>query len=60
MRLGRAYEELPALGQSWKIPVVTAWNAHDLIWNDHPYYIGTARTIEIALAILRFKILISC
>lgn len=23
-----------------KIPVVTAWNSNDLIWDDHPYYAG--------------------
>jgi acetolactate synthase-1/2/3 large subunit len=22
------------------IPVTTAWNAHDLIWNEHPLYVG--------------------
>jgi acetolactate synthase-1/2/3 large subunit len=22
------------------VPVVTGWNAHDVIWNDHPLYVG--------------------
>ena len=27
------------------MPVVTAWNAHDVIWNDHPLYCGRPGTI---------------
>ncbi len=45
IRLGRAYEDFLRLVNTWKIPVVTAWNAHDLIWNDHPYYIGRPGTV---------------
>jgi acetolactate synthase-1/2/3 large subunit len=28
-----------------QIPVVTAWNAHDVIWDDHPLYCGRPGTI---------------
>ncbi|MFZ9595466.1 MAG: thiamine pyrophosphate-binding protein [Bdellovibrionia bacterium] len=28
-----------------RIPVVTAWNAHDVVWNTHPLYIGRPGTI---------------
>lgn len=27
------------------IPVVTAWNAHDALWNDHPCYAGKPGTV---------------
>jgi acetolactate synthase-1/2/3 large subunit len=27
------------------VPVVTGWNAHDVIWNDHPLYAGRPGTI---------------
>lgn len=27
------------------VPVVTAWNAHDLIWNEHPLYAGRPGTL---------------
>jgi acetolactate synthase-1/2/3 large subunit len=40
IRVGKAHEEFIRLAHRWGIPVVTAWNAHDLIWNDHPCYVG--------------------
>lgn len=27
------------------MPVVTGWNAHDAIWNDHPLYVGRPGTV---------------
>ena len=30
---------------SLQVPVVTAWNAHDLIWDDHPLYAGRPGTV---------------
>jgi acetolactate synthase-1/2/3 large subunit len=45
IRLGKAYEDFLRLVNTWQIPVVTAWNAHDLIWNDHPCYIGRPGTV---------------
>ena len=40
VRLSGAHSEFLKLAELWQIPIVTAWNAHDVIWNDHPYYIG--------------------
>lgn len=45
VRLGRAREKLLLLLQHWEIPVVTAWNAHDVIWDDHPCYAGRPGTL---------------
>jgi acetolactate synthase-1/2/3 large subunit len=45
IRIGRAHEEFIQLADRWGIPVVTAWNAHDLIWDDHPQYVGRPGTI---------------
>ncbi len=45
IRLGKAHEAFMALVERWGIPVVTAWNAHDLIWNSHPNYVGRPGTI---------------
>ncbi len=33
-------DEFLKLVSNWKIPVVTAWNAHDLVADDNPYYAG--------------------
>ncbi|MBS1984654.1 MAG: thiamine pyrophosphate-binding protein [Bdellovibrionales bacterium] len=40
VRIGKAYPELQKLIDHLKIPVVTAWNGHDLVANDNPYYCG--------------------
>lgn len=40
VRLAGADRELLALLDKLKIPVVTAWNAHDLVADDNPYYCG--------------------
>lgn len=45
VRLGRAHDDFLRLVESWGIPVVTAWNAHDLIWDEHPLYAGRPGTI---------------
>ncbi len=45
VRLAGAQAELIALADRWGVPVVTAWNAHDLIWNDHPAFVGRPGTI---------------
>ena len=45
VRIAEAYPEFLALIDLLKIPVTTAWNAHDLVWNDHPYYCGRPGTI---------------
>lgn len=45
IRLGDAYSEFLACIDKWKIPVVTAWNAHDLLWKDHPLFCGKPGTV---------------
>lgn len=45
IRLGGAHAEFIELVKRLDIPVVTAWNAHDAIWNDHPLYCGRPGTI---------------
>lgn len=45
IRAGHAREQLLELLGKWGIPVVTAWNAHDVVWADHPLYAGRPGTI---------------
>jgi len=45
IRAGGARAELLDLLAHWEIPVVTAWNAHDVIWDEHPCYAGRPGTI---------------
>lgn len=45
IRLANGYEEFLNCIDKLKIPVVTAWNAHDLLWKDHPYFCGKPGTI---------------
>ena len=45
IRLAGAHEEFLRLVDRLKIPVVTAWNAHDNLWNDHPLYCGRPGTV---------------
>lgn len=45
VRLSGAYKQFIGLVDKLEIPVVTAWNAHDAIWNDHPYYVGRPGTV---------------
>lgn len=40
VRLSGAYEKFLECIDSLQIPVVTAWNAHDLLWDEHPLYCG--------------------
>lgn len=40
VRLSGAYEEFLRCIDALQIPVVTAWNAHDLLWDEHPLYCG--------------------
>ncbi len=40
VRLSQMHESFLKLIDILKIPVTSGWNAHDIIWNDHPYYIG--------------------
>lgn len=42
---GGAHDEYLKLLDKLKIPAVTAWNAHDLLANDNPYYCGRPGTL---------------
>lgn len=45
IRLGEAYKEFIETTSALKIPVVTCWNAQDLLWDTNPYYIGIPGTV---------------
>ena len=45
IRIAGAYEEFLACVDKLCIPVVTAWNAHDLLWKEHPYFCGKPGTL---------------
>lgn len=45
VRLAGAYEDFLKLIERLQIPVLTAWNAHDLLWDSHPLYCGRPGTI---------------
>lgn len=45
VRLGGAQEELLALVDKLRIPVVTAWNANDVVACDNPYFAGMPGTV---------------
>ncbi len=45
VRLSGAHAQFLRLIDKLGVPVVTAWNAHDVLWNDHPLYCGRPGTI---------------
>lgn len=45
IRLSGKHKSFINLINKLKVPVVTAWNAHDVVWNDHQYYCGRPGTI---------------
>ena len=45
IRLADAYEEFRSCIEALQIPVVTAWNAHDLLEDTHPLYCGRPGTV---------------
>ncbi len=45
IRLSGAYDEFLRLIEKLNIPVVTAWNAHDLLWDEHPLFCGRPGTV---------------
>ena len=45
IRLSGAYETFLKLIDKLGIPVVTAWNAHDVLWDTHPLYCGRPGTV---------------
>jgi len=40
IRLSGAYEQFLKLIDRLGVPVVTAWNSNDLLWNEHPLFVG--------------------
>ncbi len=40
VRLSGAHAQVLQLAEKLGIPVATCWNAQDVIWNDHPLYVG--------------------
>lgn len=45
IRLAGCHDAFISLVDQLNIPVVTAWNAHDTLWNDHPLYVGRPGTL---------------
>jgi acetolactate synthase-1/2/3 large subunit len=45
VRLSGAHEDFLTLLEKLQIPVVTAWNAHDSVTDDHPLYIGRPNSV---------------
>jgi len=45
VRLSGAHDGFLALIDRLGVPVVTGWNAHDALWNDHPLYAGRPGTV---------------
>jgi acetolactate synthase I/II/III large subunit len=45
IRFSGALNDFHKLIKKMNIPVVTAWNAHDAIWDDHPLYFGRPGTL---------------
>lgn len=45
IRTGGALDQFLSVADRLGIPVTTAWNAHDVLWEDHPLYAGRPGTI---------------
>lgn len=45
VRLSDSYFEFLELIEKMGIPVVTAWNSHDLLWDEHPLFCGRPGTV---------------
>ena len=45
VRISGQHDSFLALVSLLGIPVVTGWNAHDVITNDHPFYVGRPGTV---------------
>lgn len=45
IRVSGAYDEFQKLVNKLGIPVVTAWNAHDVVSDDNPYFAGRPGTV---------------
>lgn len=45
VRLSGAHDGFLKFIEKLGVPVVTGWNAHDVLWNDHPLYCGRPGTV---------------
>jgi acetolactate synthase-1/2/3 large subunit len=45
VRISGMSDAIQTLIEKWKIPVVTGWNAHDIIPSDNPYFVGKPGTV---------------
>jgi len=45
IRLGNSYQEFLEFLNQWPIACVTGWNSNDLLWDDHPCYVGRPGTV---------------
>jgi acetolactate synthase-1/2/3 large subunit len=45
VRLSGAHADFLRVIERLGVPVVTAWNAHDVLWDDHPLFAGRPGTI---------------
>ena len=45
VRLSGTYDDFLKLIDLLGVPVATAWNSNDLLWNDHPLYVGRPGTM---------------
>jgi len=45
IRLAQSRDKFIELIDKLQIPVLTAWNAHDIVWNEHPLFVGKPGTI---------------
>ena len=45
VRLANCRDQVIEFAEKTRIPVVTAWNAHDLIWDDHELFCGRPGTV---------------
>ena len=45
IRLGEAYKEFIETTSALRIPVLTCWNAQDLLWYNNPYFVGIPGTV---------------
>ena len=45
VRVSGAYDSFMRVIERLGVPVATAFNAHDVLWNDHPLYVGRPGTV---------------
>lgn len=45
VRAAGAYDDFLRFVDALGVPVVTAWNAHDLLWDDHELFVGRPGTV---------------